>query len=177
MKCVMRSAVLTLFFFSAPAFSAGELQGQLNIQITIDSGCTVTNGSASGSGNTFGSLSFGDYNDLNNLIDGRSLGNAGGSSFGLQCTQNTPYTIALNAGQNASGGQRRMNSGGVLIDYNLYQDAGRTQSWGDGGATGNVLSGTGTGNDEEVVVYGRVPAQTTPVAGTYTDTVQVTIAW
>ena len=70
-----------------------------------------------------------------------------------------------------------MNSGGVLIDYNLYQDAGRTQSWGDGGATGNVLSGTGTGNDEEVVVYGRVPAQTTPVAGTYTDTVQVTIAW
>ena len=43
--------------------------------------------------------------------------------------------------------------------------------------TGSVLSGTGTGNNEEVIVYGRVPSQTTPSPGTYTDTVQVTIAW
>ncbi|MGG2398007.1 spore coat U domain-containing protein [Pseudomonas sp. SH1-B] len=173
----MRTAVLALSLLSTPAFSAGELQGQLNVQITIGSGCTVTNGSASGSSNTFGSISFGDYTDLNNLIDGRSFGSAGGSSFGLQCTQDTPYTIALSPGQNATGGQRRMISGGAYVAYNLYQDSARSDPWGDGGATGDIVSGTGTGSDEEVIVYGRVPAQTTPAAGTYTDTVQVTIAW
>ncbi|WP_425048534.1 Csu type fimbrial protein [Pseudomonas sediminis] len=177
MKPVMRTAALALSLFAAPAFSAGQLQGQLNVQITIGTGCTVTNGAASGSSNTFGSLSFGNYNDLANLIDGRSFGSAGGSSFGLQCSLGTAYSIALNSGQNATGGQRRMINSGAYVAYNLYQDSGRSQAWGDGGATGTVLSGTGTGNNEEVIVYGRVPAQTTPSPGTYTDTVQVTIAW
>lgn len=177
MKPAMRVAALALPLFAAPAFSAGQLQGQLNVQITIGTGCSVTNGTAGGSSNTFGSISFGNYNDLANLIDGRSFGSAGGSSFGLQCSLGTAYSIALNAGQNASGGQRRMINAGAYVAYNLYQNSGRSLPWGDGGATGSVLSGTGTGNNEEVIVYGRVPSQTTPSPGTYTDTVQVTIAW
>ena len=136
MKPVMRTAVLALSLFAAPAFSAGQLQGQLNVQITIGTGCTVTNGTAGGSSNTFGSLSFGNYNDLANLIDGRSFGSAGGSSFGLQCSLGTAYSIALNSGQNATGGQRRMINSGAYVAYNLYQDSGRSQAWGDGGATG-----------------------------------------
>ncbi len=160
-----------------PGFSAGQLQGQLNVQITIGSGCTVTNGSSDGSANTFGSISFGDYNDLANLIDGRSFGSAGGSSFGLQCSDGTDYSIALSSGQNATGSQRRMVNAGSFVSYNLYQDAGRTQLWGDGGATGTALSGTGNGSDQEVIVFGRVPPQPTPAPGTYSDTVQVTITW
>lgn len=89
----------------------------------------------------------------------------------------TDYSVALSAGQNASGSQRRMINAGEYVAYNLYQDSGRTEPWGDGGATGTVLSGTGTGANEEVIVYGRVPSQDTPSPGTYTDTVQVTIAW
>nr|WP_256674573.1 hypothetical protein [Pseudomonas sp. ALS1131] len=76
MKPVMRVAALALPLFAAPAFSAGQLQGKLNVQITIGTGCTVTNGTAGGSSNTFGSISFGNYNDLANLIDGRSFGSA-----------------------------------------------------------------------------------------------------
>lgn len=177
MKHIIRAFALTLPFIASPLFAAGQLQGQLNVQITIGTGCTVTNGTAGGSSNTFGALSFGNYADLNNLIDGRSFGSSGGSSFGLQCSLGTAYSIALNGGQNATGGQRRMVNSGAYVTYNLYQDSGRTQPWGDGGATGTVLSGTGTGNSEEVVVYGRVPAQTTPSPGTYSDTVQVTITW
>ncbi len=177
MKPIIKVAALVLVLFATPAFSAGELQGQLNIQITIGSGCTVTNGSASGSSNTFGSLSFGEYNDLANLIDGRSLGSGGGSSFGLQCSAGTDYSVALSAGQNAAGSQRRMINAAEYVEYNLYKDSSRTQPWGDGGATGTALSGTGTGANEELIVYGRVPAQNTPSPGTYTDTVQVTVTW
>nr|WP_232106543.1 hypothetical protein [Pseudomonas mendocina] len=63
MKSVTGTAALAFTLMSAPAFSAGQLQGQLNVQITIGSGCTVTNGSSDGSANTFGSISFGDYNE------------------------------------------------------------------------------------------------------------------
>lgn len=38
MKPVMRVAALALPLFAAPAFSAGQLQGQLNVQITIGTG-------------------------------------------------------------------------------------------------------------------------------------------
>ncbi|MFN9527706.1 MAG: hypothetical protein ACK561_17570 [Pseudomonadaceae bacterium] len=93
MKPITRTATLALSLFAAPAFSAGELQGQLNVQITIGTGCTVTNGTASGSSNTFGSLSFGDYNDLANLIDGRSFGSAGAAR--LACNAAWEPTTAL----------------------------------------------------------------------------------
>lgn len=170
------SAVL-LSLFSAHALAAGELQGQLNVQLIVGTGCTITNGSESGGVNTFGSLTFGDYTSLDNVIDGRSLGNAGGNSFGVQCSLGTSYSIALDGGANASGSQRRMQSAGEFIDYNLYQDSARALPWGDGGGTGTVRAGTGTGSNEEVIVYGRVPAQTTPSPGTYLDTVQVTVSW
>ncbi|WP_252273168.1 Csu type fimbrial protein [Pseudomonas subflava] len=172
-----KASATLLGLFSASAWAAGELQGQLNVQLTVGSGCTITNGGQTGGTNTFGTLAFGDYTGLDNIIDGRSLGSGGGSSFGVQCSLGTNYTIAIDNGANSAGGQRRMQSGGEFIEYDLYQDSARAVPWGDGGAGGTVLAGTGTGTSEEVIVYGRVPPQTTPSPGTYLDTVQVTISW
>lgn len=177
MKYSTQASALAIILVAPSAFAAGELQGLMNVQITIGSGCTVTNGTANGSTNTFGSLSFGDYTDLNNTVDGRSLGSGGGTSFGLQCSLGTAYSVAMDDGQNPSGNQRRMANTGEYVSYNLYQDSGRTLTWGNGGGSGPTLSGTGTGNDEEMVVYGRVPTQATPSPGTYLDTVQVTVTW
>ncbi|WP_280527698.1 spore coat protein U domain-containing protein [Ciceribacter thiooxidans] len=39
------------------------------------------------------------------------------------------------------------------------------------------MTGTGTGLTENVSVYGRVPAQSTPAPGTYTDTIVVTVTY
>lgn len=171
------ASVILLSLCGTSAWAAGELQGQMNVQLIVGTGCTVTNGSESGGVNTFGSLTFGDYTNLDNTIDGRSVGSGGGGSFGLQCSLNTNYSIAIDTGANASGSQRRMQSGGAFVAYDLYQDGARQVPWGDGGASGTVLTGVGTGSDEEVIVYGRVPAQTTPAPGTYLDTVQVTVTW
>lgn len=157
--------------------AAGQLQGQLNVQLTIGSGCTVTNGSDDGSNNRFGSMSFGEYPALGSIIDARSIGAGGGGSFGLQCSNGTNYSVALDTGQNASGNQRRMHLAGEYVAYNLYQDASRSLQWGNGSNGGSVLSGSGNGTDQEIVVYGRVPSQATPTPGTYLDTVQVTISW
>ena len=60
--------------------------------------------------------------------------------------------------------------------YSLYQDSARTQNWGSSIGV-DTVAGTGTGLTQSVSVYGRVAAQTTPAAGTYTDTIVVTVTY
>lgn len=163
--------------YSLTADAAGTVQGQLGIQIIIGAGCTVNNGSSNGSTNNFGTINFGQYPTLTSTIDAQSVGAAPGSSFGIECANATNYSVALNSGLNSSGNQRRMASGGAFVNYNLYQDAARATPWGNGSNGATALAGVGTGANQEMVVYGRVPNQTTPATGTYTDTVQVTITW
>jgi spore coat protein U-like protein len=108
-------------------------------------------------------------------------------SISAQCTNTTPYSIGLDNGANATGSQRRMFSAakGGYISYNLYTDAARTSAWTASTSASSCTSGggtcalgTGTGATQPAVtVYGRVPAQTTPATGTYTDSVVVTVTF
>lgn len=101
------------------------------------------------------------------------------SSFDVTCTNSTPYTVGLDAGQNASGAQRRMTggpSGGEFVAYGLFTDAAHTSAWGN--TTGSWVNGVGTGVKSTFTVYGQVPAQTTPSpASNYTDTVTVSVTY
>jgi spore coat protein U-like protein len=62
------------------------------------------------------------------------------------------------------------------VTYSLYSDSGRATVWGNTVGT-NTVAGTGNGASQSYTVYGRAPAQTTPAAGTYTDTVTVTVTY
>lgn len=168
---------LLLVPYSLTVDAAGTVQGTLGIQIIIGAGCTVNNGSSNGSTNNFGSITFGSYPSLDNTIDAQSVGATAGSSFGIQCANSTNYNIALNNGLNSLSNQRRMTNGSAFVSYNLYQEAARSTLWGNGSNGGVALAGVGNGANQEMVVYGRVPNQTTPATGTYQDTVQVTITW
>ncbi|MDM4771969.1 spore coat protein U domain-containing protein [Solimonas sp. SE-A11] len=116
-------------------------------------------------------------------IDGIDFGTRGllASNFDAvavihpRCTNTTPYQLGLNDGLYASGSLRRMKStAGAYVGYQLYRDSGRSQRWGN---TQNVdtVAGSGSGSAQNVQVYGRVAPQATPAAGSYTDTVTVTI--
>ncbi len=89
----------------------------------------------------------------------------------------TPGTV-FDDGANDNAGQRRMTFGGNFINYELYTDAGRTTRWDDIAGT-TTLGDDGSDLDGVVVfdVYGRVPTQTSQPAGTYTDTVTVTVSF
>ncbi|WP_162932265.1 Csu type fimbrial protein [Solimonas sp. K1W22B-7] len=92
-----------------------------------------------------------------------------------RCTNTTPYQLGLNNGINASGSIRRMKSAaGNYVSYELYRDNGRSQRWGNTQGT-DTVAGTGSGSAQDVTIYGRVAPQATPVAGSYADTVTVTI--
>ena len=88
----------------------------------------------------------------------------------VQCTPDTGYALGLDNGLTGSGPTARlMTKGAETITYGLYQDGAHTEPWGQGG--GLDVSSTGTGADQDYVVYGRVPAQSTPSPGLYQDTV------
>lgn len=131
------------------------------VQMTITDDCTVT---------TTGALNFGSSAAINANVDGTT-------TISVQCTNGTGYTIGLNGGSTANNvSARKMTSGSATIDYSLYQDSARSILWGDTVGT-NTVAGTGSGAAVSHTVYGRVPAQTTPAAGLYTDTITVTVTY
>lgn len=100
------------------------------------------------------------------------------SSIGVTCTNGAPYDVGLNAG-NGSGAtvtNRKMTSGGSTILYAMYRNSGRTANWGQTVGT-DTVSATGTGLQQSLTVYGRIPTQYLPPPGMYTDTVVVTVTY
>jgi len=102
----------------------------------------------------------------------------GTSTVTPQCTNGTPYNVGLNAGTGtgATVTNRKMTSGASMITYSLYTTSGRTTVWGNTVGT-DTQSGTGTGSNQALTVYGRVPPQTTPAPAAYTDTIIVTATY
>jgi spore coat protein U-like protein len=146
---------------------AATATGSFQVNATVVSSCTV-----SGALLNFGSA-----------IDplAASVPLDASSSLTVQCTNTTPYAVALNAGLNAGGAStftaRRMTNGAHTMAYQLYTDSGRSTVWGDGTSSSSTSSGTGTGSTQTLTVYGRVPSLSGAVPGTYADTVTVTISY
>lgn len=103
------------------------------------------------------------------------------STITLACPANTSWKVGLNDGTHALAGQRRMaGPAGGFIAYELYRDSGRTQRWGNDIAGGtDTVNGSGASqtNPTVLTVHGRVPAQAAVPAGSYSDTVTVTVTY
>jgi spore coat protein U domain-containing protein, fimbrial subunit CupE1/2/3/6 len=90
---------------------------------------------------------------------------------------NNPVTIALSAGFSGSFGTRTMSSGLDTLSYNLYLDAAHSQVWGDGtgGSVTDTQSVTHGKPSFSATVYGLMPASQNAAAGSYNDTITVTV--
>ena len=131
------------------------------VSATVTTSCSVT----------ATNLNFGSAGVLTLNVDGTS-------TVTPQCTNGTPYNVGLDAGTGtgATVTNRKMTSGASTITYSLYSDSGRTTVWGNTVGT-NTVSGTGTGSNQALTVYGRVPPQTTPAPAAYTDTIVATATY
>ncbi|WP_158218738.1 Csu type fimbrial protein [Roseateles aquatilis] len=164
-RTLLIAIVLGASAMSAQAANPTSASGTFQVGATILVACNVT-------GST---LTFGAIDPLQNP------GPADAStSLNVTCTKTTPYSVALSAGTNAGNpsafGSRVMKNGNNSLPYQLYLDAGRTQVWGDGNSSG-VYAGTGTGSQQALTVYGRLPSLNGIVPGNYSDTVTVTITY
>jgi spore coat protein U-like protein len=147
--------------FAGAAYAA-TTTSTFNVTMTITSTCTITSSPT---------LAFGSVGLLSANTDATS-------TLQVQCTNTTPYNIGFDAGtgSGATVAARKMTNGANTITYSLYSDAGRTTVWGNTVGT-NTVAATGNGSAQSFTVYGRVPAQTTPAAAAYSDTITVTVTY
>ncbi len=66
--------------------------------------------------------------------------------------------------------------GGQLVQYELYRMCCQQSALGNTPGT-DTVNGIGIGIMLNSTVYGRVPVQATPSAGTYNDTITVTVTY
>jgi spore coat protein U-like protein len=99
-------------------------------------------------------------------------------TLSVQCNSTLPYTVSLDGGTSGAINptQRKMTLSGSNVIYGLYRDAARSLPWGNTIGT-NTTSGSGTGLTQTQTVYGRIPIQTTPKPGAYSDSVVVTVGF
>lgn len=101
------------------------------------------------------------------------------TSIDVTCTNNTSYTVGLNAGKSAGATvtKRAMTGPGkALLHYGIYSDSAHTVNWGNTAAQ-NWVSGAGVGTQQALTVYGEIPAGQFPAPGSYSDTVTATITY
>lgn len=98
-------------------------------------------------------------------------------------THQVQYTVALSRGFGGSYSPRKMSGGRGSLGYNLYLDAARVTIWGDGSGGTLPLRGTmllsPTSPAQQVIhnIYGLIPALQDVYAGTYTDTITITLTY
>lgn len=102
----------------------------------------------------------------------------GEASIRVSCTSRTVYSVSLDNGitGTAPASRRMTSAGGDGVTYALYRNPGRTALWGSAPA-GLSVTGTGTGSEQTLTVYGLVPAQATPRPGSYSDRIVVTLTY
>ncbi len=152
----------------------GDYQDTMTIQTNTagaDASTTFTlNGHVPGTCTlSTGNMAFGTYTGA--VIDATA-------TVTVNCTNTAPYSVALGAGSNSNGASRRMTGpASQYLSYALYSDNSRSVAWGDGTTYGATVSGTGTGANQSLTVYGRVTASQRPTPGSYSDTVVVTLQY
>ncbi|MBV9653577.1 MAG: spore coat protein U domain-containing protein [Acetobacteraceae bacterium] len=96
-------------------------------------------------------------------------------------TVNVSYSVQLGTGQSGNSLARIMTSNAASLAYQLYVDALHSQIWGDGtGGTATISDSyvlPGTTTRKNYNLYGSMPARQRVKAGSYSDSVLITVIY
>lgn len=143
---------------------ADSKQTTMGVSATVSANCTISAGTV----------------DFNAINPQSATAHTATGTVTVTCTNGAAWSIGADAGGGTSATltNRRMMSGANAINYSLFTDSGYVNVWGSGAGGTVQLTGTGTGSAQALTIYGRVPAgQTTIRAGTYGDTINVTVTY
>lgn len=144
---------------------AGTDTASLPVAATIADKCKLSNPV---------SVNFGSYDPV---VDNASAALDQTGTFDIKCTKGASGVMELGNGSNFSSPNRRMKDSGTnYLTYDLYTTTGRTTVWND---TNTVTYGpASSATNATQTVFGRIPGgQVNAVAGSYTDTVVVTVTY
>jgi len=122
-------------------------------------------------------VAFGNYNTLSASPDD-STGTISATCLIFDAAPD----VDIGTGNSGTYNPRRMSNGSSNLNYNLYTNAARTIIWGNGtgGTSGAVLTTQSTfliWRTYARTVYGRIPASQNVSAGTYGDTLIITVTF
>ena len=163
-KVLLAGVALAAFAaYAAGPARAETATAEMTVQATATATCTVA----------AGTLDFGSYTGASDVD--------GSATITVNCGSVEPSNlvyVTFGLGSHADSTQRRMADDGTgtqFLNYNLYSDSGRTTALGDTDQLSVTLSLNTGEYGGEATVYGRVPSGQNVKAGTYTDTVVVTL--
>jgi spore coat protein U-like protein len=164
-------------FASVLSFGACAGTGTVTAQASVNTLCTVATTA----------LNFGPYDPLV-VNTTANLDNGTSASVSISCVKGSPATIALGNGAHFSGTNRRMQNASkptVLLTYELYQPPTNAANAACAFPGTTVWNGVNVlapvsapdKNSRTFNVCGTVPAGQDVEAGTYSDTVVVTVSF
>ena len=168
LKLAIASAIVAGSMGLSATSSAATATSNMAVTTTVATACTIS----------AGALSFGSYDPT------ASANNDATATISSTCTSGGAAKITMSEGANKLTGsttsvpKRAMKTAGETpqtLAYHLYRDSDRTSVWGNTDATGAGV--TGTGSAVTTTVYGAITKSQTVSAGTFTDTVAVTITY
>ncbi len=128
-------------------------------------------------------VAFGNYNPTSSSPTD-ATGNVHVFCTVLLISVASTINISLNPGTGNSGSfsPRKMSSGANRLSYNLYKDTSHTTVWGDGTGGTSIWTNSNllilvAGTPIDHTIYGRIPAGQYVAAGSYTDTITVTVEY
>src|SRR5262249_54230100 len=89
------------------------------------------------------------------------------------------FTVSLSAGNAGSPASRYLNKAGSHLSYNIYTSLGYSTAWGSGsgGSAPQSYSSSLSLDSINFTGYGRIPSGQYLSAGSYTDSITVTVAY
>jgi spore coat protein U-like protein len=152
--------VLGLAVMPLQGSDAGTSTASLTVGVTVVSNCKVA----------ASTLTFANY------VSGQTTNNDTTTTISYSGCMNDSLKFELNDGANPQTASRGMrNSTGGILNYQLYRNNTYSALIGSGAnAVSFTAPASGTGT---VTVYGRIPANQTAAAGTYSDTVGITLTF
>ena len=132
----------------------------MTISMTVTNDCTITAPAVS-----FGSAP---------LLSG--FGTVS-QNISLLCSKNMSYTVGMSAGGYSAGGRRRMATGGLRLEYDIFK--ADNSVWGSAGTARANGPAVADGVSQQVIPYtARIyQDQGAPAAGSYTDSVVVDVSF
>lgn len=128
-------------------------------------------------------IAFGAYSIFGS-VDVDSIGSITVDCSRVSGSDTFRVDVAIGTGSSGTFSPRNMASGGSTLGYNVYKRSNHTRIWGDGtGGTSTKLTKkcrlkpSKPTCSKTLTVYGRIPFGQNVAAGSYADTLVVTITF
>jgi spore coat protein U-like protein len=189
MKAKSKSKFLVVAVFASAwagtSAQAETLAGTVNATLTLTSGCAVDSGGGSIGNTTWGTLDFGTQPaGFTGSLYTQATGSAGGAPARITCSPDiTSLDVTVDGGQHANegmsigSGSRAMASNSARVPYDVYVDDAHSRTYVAGAS--QTFSVPSAGSAFDIPIYGVANKTSTSAlpAGTYTDVLNVTLAW